>query len=246
MFDYPLSTIRYPLSTIHYPLSVIHYPLSVIHYPLSTIRYPLSTIHYPLSTITNMVQIFGDYDDKIPFSDEFLILGFSPASLPLKQRWRNNGLSADFLADYLATFFPANDSEPASLRKQAEVRNAVSYIANELLENAMKFNDDSSATPVSIKLQLYPDQIVFHITNSVSLQNGEKFQAFIQKLRHSDTQELYIRQLEENAENDNSTQSRLGLLTMINDYQTKIGWKFQTLPTESHVFIVSTMVQLAI
>jgi hypothetical protein len=193
-----------------------------------------------------MVQIFGDYDDKIPFSNEFLILGFSPTSLPLKQRWRNNGLSADFLADYLATFFPTNGSESESLRKQAEVRNAVSYIANELLENAMKFNDDSSASPVSIKLQLYPNRIVFLITNSVSLKNCERFQAFIQKLRSSDTQELYIHQLEENAVNDNSTESRLGLLTMINDYQAKIGWKFETSPAESQVLIVSTMVQLAI
>ena len=30
---------------------------------------------------------------------EYLTLAFSPTSAPLRSRWRNNGLSADFLAD---------------------------------------------------------------------------------------------------------------------------------------------------
>ena len=87
-----------------------------------------------------MAEIFGDFIDYLPSSQEFLIIGFSPSSTPLKQRWRNNGLSADFLADYLTTFFPGKEDDPNTIQRQAEVKNAVSYIANELLENAMKFN----------------------------------------------------------------------------------------------------------
>jgi hypothetical protein len=33
---------------------------------------------------------------------EYLKIGFSPTSIPIQQRWRNNGLSANFLADYLS------------------------------------------------------------------------------------------------------------------------------------------------
>ena len=52
-----------------------------------------------------MAQIFGDYvNGKSSGESEVLIINFSPTSIPLQHRWRNNGLSADFLADYLSTF----------------------------------------------------------------------------------------------------------------------------------------------
>lgn len=193
-----------------------------------------------------MTQIFGDYNDALPTSQEYLILGFSPTSIPLKQRWRNNGLSADFLADYLTTFFPANDSDQDSLMKQAEIKNAINYVANELLENAMKFNDDSSTHPISVQLQLLPDRIVFCITNSLSRSNMLKFQEFIQRMTNSDPQELYLRLLEENADNEHCNHSRLGLLTMLNDYQAMIGWKFKTVQANPELLTVSTMAQLLI
>jgi hypothetical protein len=193
-----------------------------------------------------MTQIFGDYNDALQTSQEYLILGFSPTSIPLKQRWRNNGLSADFLADYLTTFFPASDSDQDSLMKQAEIKNAINYVANELLENAMKFNDDSSTHPINVQLQLLPDRIVFCITNSLSRSDMLKFQEFIQRVINSDPQELYLHQLEENAVNEHCNHSRLGLLTMINDYQATIGWKFKTVQTNPELLTVSTMVQLII
>ena len=84
-----------------------------------------------------MTQIFGDFIEN-PSSQEYLIIGFSPTSLPLQQRWRNSGLSADFLADYVSTFFPGGDT--TALNRKAEVKDAVSFVANELLENAMKFS----------------------------------------------------------------------------------------------------------
>jgi hypothetical protein len=48
--------------------------------------------------------VLGNFIENLPPSQEYLILSFSPSSIPLKQRWRNNCLSADFLADYLSTF----------------------------------------------------------------------------------------------------------------------------------------------
>ncbi|WP_026098695.1 slr1658 superfamily regulator [Kamptonema formosum] len=192
-----------------------------------------------------MAQIFGEFDSDLPATQEYLIIGFSPSSIPLKQRWRNNGLSADFLADYLTTFFPGGSDNSPSTEKQAEVKCAVSYIANELLENAMKFSDETSQRPISIQLHLSPERIVFVTTNTVSPQAVDKFQGYIRELTASDPADLYIGQLEKNAEDDTSYASMLGYLTMINDYQAKIGWKFETVETDPEVITVTTMVQLS-
>ncbi|MEH2183920.1 DUF6272 family protein [Nostoc sp.] len=186
-----------------------------------------------------MTKIFGDFIDELLESKEYLEIVFSPASVPLKQRWRTNGLSADFMADYFAVFFTKSDTE-------AEIKSAVSFIANELLENAMKFKDETSDYFISVSLKLYEDRLVFLTINSVNPQAVGKFQTFIQELVTCDPGELYIRQLEKNAEDETHTASGLGFLTMINDYLTKIGWKFETVQKEPEVIIVSTMVQLII
>ena len=197
------------------------------------------------SSHIGMTQIFGDFIEQ-PASQEYLIIGFSPSSVPLKQRWRNNGLSADFLADYLTTFFPGNQDDPSTIERQAEIKSAVSYIANELLENAMKFNDETSEYPIDIKLQLESEGVIFSVANSISPQAVDKFQAYIQHLLASEPSELYIERLEKNAADDNCTNSGLGLLTMLTDYSAKLGWKFQTVHKDPEVIAVTTMVQLTV
>jgi hypothetical protein len=192
-----------------------------------------------------MIKTFGDFIE-LPATPEYLIIGFSPSSIPLKQRWRNNGLSADFMADYLATFFPGNEDDSSTIERQAEIKSAVSYIANELLENAMKFNNETSEYPINIKLQLESDGVIFSVVNSISPQAVDKFQAYIQQLLASDPSELYIQQLEKNAVEESCTDSGLGLLTMLTDYTAKIGWKFQTVHKEPEVIAVTTMVQLRV
>jgi hypothetical protein len=69
----------------------------------------------------DMIQTFGDFIE-LPASQEYLIIGFSPSSIPLKQRWRNNGLSADFMADYLATFFRATKTTPRQLTDKLKLK----------------------------------------------------------------------------------------------------------------------------
>jgi hypothetical protein len=192
-----------------------------------------------------MMEIFGNYEE-LPFTEEYLIIGFSPSSVPLKQRWRNNGLSADFLADYLITFFPSREEEPESIERQNEIKGAVSYIANELLENAMKFNDEKTDYPISIRLQLDTERMVFTITNSIPEENVSSFQSYIKELTTSDPGELYIHKLEKSADEKNSTSSGLGLLTMILDYMAILGWKFETVEGAKEIITVTTMVQLTV
>lgn len=193
-----------------------------------------------------MTEIFGEFNEILTPSQEYLVLQFSPSSIPLKQRWRNNGLSADFMAYYFMTFFTGSDEDGDTCSKQAEIKGAVSYIANELIENAMKFNDETSPHPISISLHLHQDKLIFLTTNSVSPEKVGDFQAYIQQLITSDTEELYISQLEKNAEDETCTVSRLGVLTMINDYLAKVGWKFETVQQEPKMIAVTTMVQLTV
>ena len=189
-------------------------------------------------------QTLGHFVSQLPPSQEYLILSFSPSSIPLRQRWRNNCLSADFLADYLSTFFLGNNSRQPDSDKQAEVKSAVSYIANELLENGMKHSTQMSSFPTSIQIHLNPDLIVFQLTNSIPLERTQQFQDRLQTLLDCDPNELYLAQLEKNALEENE-ESGLGLLTMLTDYGVKLGWKFELLPQPTEV-AVTTMVQLVI
>ena len=193
-----------------------------------------------------MNQIFGDFIENLPPSQEYLILGFSPSSVPLKQRWRNSGLSADFLADYLATFVPNHENDTLTIDKQAELKSAISYIANELLENAMKFNDETFQEPINVQIYLYSNSIVLVTTNSISFARVGRFQAYIKELTTSDPNELYIRQLEKNAEAETSKNSGIGLITLLTDYQAKLCWKFETAQKEPEAIVVTTMVQVAV
>ncbi|MBC7905383.1 MAG: ATP-binding protein [Rhodospirillaceae bacterium] len=168
----------------------------------------------------------GRYRECGAATKEGLELSFSASSIPLKQRWRNNGLSADFLADYVTTFFPRVENDPKSLARQQEIRGAVNYIANELLENAMKYSDEHLTQPISIKLVMEADSILFVESNATNAARGRAFQAFVTELATSDPTELYVTQLERGVETGGSG---LGLITMVNDYGAQLGWKFDDL-----------------
>jgi hypothetical protein len=196
-----------------------------------------------------MKKNFGDFEEQKDSDHEHLEITFSPTSRPLQQRWRNNGLSADFLADYLSTFFPGEDS--SSQERQTELKDAISFIANELLENAMKFNHAPSQDPVSIEMYLAEDEVSLYVTNSVAPQTIADFQNFLQRLLTEDTDELYMEQLMQNAEkedtdDENTTRSGLGYLTMINDYGVKLAWKFEPPEPDSDGMMVTTMAQLKV
>lgn len=190
-------------------------------------------------------QTLGNFIPNLPLSQEYLILSFSPSSISLRQRWRNNYLSADFLADYLSTFFLGNNDRQPDSDKQAEIKSAVSYIANELLENGMKYSTQMSSLPISIQIHLNSDLIVFQLTNSIPAKHTQQFQHRIQTLLDCDPDELYLAQLEKNAIEENE-ESSLGLLTMLTDYGVKLGWKFELLPQKPTEVAVTTMVQLEI
>jgi hypothetical protein len=195
-----------------------------------------------------MTKIFGDFISEFPPEHDSLELMFTPTSRPIKQRWRNNRLSAHFVADYLASFFPVDEDDPVSEKRIKQSKGAVSYVANELLENAMKFHDRESPYKVRFGIHFVENSELIAIiftTNSVKFEGGERFKLFIKELLESDPNELYLQQVEKSVESDTEA-SGLGLVTMINDYSAKIGWKFDTMPDNPDDIAVTTLVQITI
>lgn len=189
-----------------------------------------------------MAQTFGEFVELLAGDGEYLKIGFHPSSIPLQQRWRNNGLSADFLADYLSTFFPGEDL--ASAGRQSQIKDAVGYIANELLENCMKYSHASKQHLVSIEMFLEPGAITLYTSNGIAPASIAPFQAFIQRLLSEDIDALYTEQLERNADADDGSASGMGFLTMLNDYGVKIAWNFSTPAQPGGEVAVTTMVRM--
>ena len=175
---------------------------------------------------------------------EHLEIGFSPTSIPIQQRWRTNGLSADFLADYLITFFPGDDR--AAAERQAELKSAISYVANELLENAMKFSYAPSQHAIGLAMYLEAEAVSLYVTNSVDPHAVAAFQRTIERLLTEETDTLYMEQLMHNAESDGEGGSRMGYLTMLHDYGATLAWKFAPSLQDPEVLTVTTMACLSI
>ncbi|WP_044195920.1 DUF6272 family protein [Oscillatoria acuminata] len=189
-----------------------------------------------------MNEIFGEFIHDLPPGHDYLDIGFSANSRPIKDRWRNNLLSAYFVADYLTTFLPIDDNDPAAKRRQQDSKASVSYVANELLENTMKFHSPADEYPVRFGIHFIegPEKIIVLMSrNTVTQEAGDRFKAFIQELLSSDPQELYIKRMEENNQD-----SGLGFLTMMIDYSAKLGWKFEPIPNHPNLMVATTLVQL--
>ncbi len=200
-------------------------------------------------SIVTHPQTFGDYEEITPKRGESLTMVFSPSHTPLKRRWENNGLSADFIADYFKTFYVGRQAEKGLGDVTDEyttenLRDAVKYISNELLENAMKFQDVSLPFTAQMVLSLHTDRLIFCVTNGVKQTQAQSFLDFITELTAHDPHELYVAAMRASARAENRGRSGLGLLSMICDYSAKLGWKIEPNPEDMQTAIVTTMVTL--
>jgi hypothetical protein len=195
-------------------------------------------------------QIFGNIIESFSPDQDSLELSFTPNSQRIKQRWKNHLLSAQFVADYFTNFLPLDINNPDDdERRIKEAKSAISYVANELIENAMKFHNLNSKNKVKLGIRfIQTDEIraAIYATNSIDCMAAEKFQGFIQELLASDPEEFFMQQIEASAEDENAEMSGLGFITMINDYQASLGWKFELLATDSNALIVTAMAQIVV
>lgn len=200
-----------------------------------------------------MSQIFGEFIEQFPLGSDYLELSFYSKHKPLNEKWRNHRLSAYFIADYFSNLMPNDDDDENNEQNQERLNNlksAVSYIGNELLENAMKFHERTNNFPVKLGIYFLEElgeiTAVIFTKNNIKHKNVYKFQVFIDNLLSADPNELYIQQIEKAAEDEHGEASGLGLLTTINDYSAKLGWKFETEPRDPVMVAVTTMAQIVV
>jgi hypothetical protein len=193
----------------------------------------------------NIHDTLGEFRGKMTSRAEFLTLTFTPYNGPLRDRWRNNGRSADFLGDCVAGAYLSGPHAQDVKRRRAELRAAVAFVSNELLENAVKFHDGASRVPISIRLEMDDETICVSARHAISAAQRKQYLTFIHHFLQTDTNELFLMRMEEAAREKSNGASGIGLLTMTNDYAANLGWRFESSSSQKGALIVTTQVQLA-
>lgn len=191
------------------------------------------------SSSSQMGETFGDFVEPVS-ADCCLSILMSPEA---SRHWANNGLSAEYVADYVKVLLSADGDEAGETT--AATRDAVSYVTNELLENAMKYSDTNSHHPVTVTMQLATGKVLIYVTNATPKASLQRFRNLIRKLLSEDPTELYMAQITRNAENPTSGGSGLGYFSILSDYDAELAWRFQSSPDEPATVEVTTMVELA-
>ncbi|NEP61192.1 MAG: ATP-binding protein [Symploca sp. SIO2G7] len=196
-----------------------------------------------------MRQIFGDFIELLPNQHNSLELSFTSNSEDIDSPWKNQRLSAYFLANCFINFLPFSENNPAEHQRIKELKSSISYVANELIENAVKFNLETANYQVKLGIHFLeePELVaVMFATNAVDQVGAQKLQTFIQKLLAADLQDFYIQQIEASSKEENSSMSGLGFLTMINDYDALLGWKFEPLSTAPDITAITVTAQIKV
>lgn len=162
---------------------------------------------------------------------EHLSVVFSKGSLPIEHRWRNNSLTADFVANYASTFL-----DPQKLERIHEIKDSVSYVANELLENGLKYHDasDDDDAGLSLRCEIHDKGLILTVSNRVATAAAASLEALARELLVRDVSELYF----EKIERSNGESAGLGLITMVHDYDAQLAWRLS--PHESGRVTVSS------
>ncbi len=189
-------------------------------------------------------ESFGQFINELHPENLCVKINFPTLLVKQKQFWPNSNRSAKFVADYISIFFPIENAQPEQLWRQTEITDAARYIANELLENAFKFSCVEGQQFVQLALYHYSDRLIMTVTNPTHADNISSFRALIQDLTKSDPNALYVERLERNLDYEHALDSGLGFITILINYNTKLGWKIEQQSQGSDIFFVTTMAQL--
>jgi len=173
-----------------------------------------------MSSATETLGIFQEQPAEPVASEAALEV----SSADMLQHWRRVSLSSDFLAKYYSFYFPYREKAKGRISREA-AENSISFVLNELIENTAKYSN-TPQTAVRVRVLLLEHTIQLEVSNSVTEQLAEDFLASMREVLSGNTEELYISKLEANLQEARSD-SGLGFLTLINDYQIQLGFKFE-------------------
>lgn len=154
---------------------------------------------------------------------------------PLDMGWQHASATCEFVSDVMAL-----RSEKSKV-SYGHAQHTIAYLVNELLENSIKFK---SAGDVSIRCSLEGKRFEIVVANPISQAAAAKFVPLLNEIVSRDPGELLIERIEQNAASEGSSASGLGILTLMNDYEAKMGWKFIDLSEDA--VLLSTFASIEI
>lgn len=180
-----------------------------------------------------MSETLGAYISNSHLDHE-LVLTFWPERFALQ--WVQCGKIPDFVANYLASI-----AERRSPSIGAYVHATVSYLLNELVENSVKFHLSGT---IRLRVGIDGDDLILIVTNQILKTRKPELIAQFSELLQRDPEELFLSRVEENAAFDERSVSKLGFLSMIVDYQARLGWQFTPVTNNDDKVWMHTMVRV--
>lgn len=184
-----------------------------------------------------MDGIIGEYREPTEAGPRVMLV-FYPGAFPVK--WNQCSATADFFAEYFAGV------DACGLHEEAERRDfvgSVGYVLNELIENAVKF---SAGGTVEIDAGVEHGEFVVVVSNQILQAAVDGLRDKFGELVSGDPQELLLQRVEENAANPEISTSGLGFLTMLSDYNAKLGWRFDAVPGNPDNALLKTTARLQV
>ena len=182
-----------------------------------------------------MPQQFGNTDVIRTFGDGSLRLRLFDG--PLGLAWKHCGITSDFLGD----IYSARSSQGSI--EANEIRHNVTYLVNEILENALKFK---ASGDIVIDTLVEDGRFRLRIANLISEEGALRFQEVLSGLQGRDPSDLLIERIERNAADPTETGSGLGLLTLMSDYGVQLGWDFRKPAEENGTVQLGTYAVLSL
>jgi len=168
------------------------------------------------------VREYGAFDASVEARRPISELSMLCIPLDIVAHWRRCGMTADYLAEYLAYNF----------EDMAAAQNIISTVLNELAENAVKFSSNKRR-PINIRVIHYGEYLQITTTNEASAERASSLASLMEKLESEDVEHLFMRHIEDSAALKRST-SGLGLISLKKDYHADVGVRIT--PKESTAF----------
>ena len=166
------------------------------------------------------MKIMGHYIDT---NEKRNVIRMKMSCMDLMKMWKRCGTAANFGADYVSYSFS----------NKKNVENTSSMILNEMIENAAKYSNDHPDN-IEVNVFIMNDSIVFQVDNLIKSEQFMQFQEYVRDIVNcKDLNAMYLQKMIETGESGD-TKSGLGLLMIINNYNTTLGFKFEKLPEKDN------------
>jgi hypothetical protein len=160
-----------------------------------------------------MHDIIGSYDESVTFENDS-IFEMRVKAGDIAMFWTKCGLIANFGSSYLSLNYP----------NFKNISNSISFIVNELLENAVKYSYSEEDT-IDIRINGKNSQIIVDVMNTIDSNQYAIFSPILREIQDTDhANAKYIERFRTMAENQSD--SGIGLLSIINFFKSRITAKF--------------------